>query len=521
MRTRIWHSDWKPRWLIRCVSAALLSFMDKQVNLWSYPTPYRDQKQGAAGDGKELCDLLVVCGKFVIIFSEKSVSWPSGNLDVAWARWAKRAIRDAARQARGAERWIMEFPNRIFLDRECTNVFPIDFPPPEDRVIHRVVVASGAAEACREHVEAGYGSLIIRPEIKGDEHWLGKREQLYPFAVGDVDPSGSFVHVLNETSLELIMNELDTITDFAAYLEKKAFFVRSGRLLQASGEENLLAYYAVRINDDGDYDFVLPAEVSADALASLTIDESHYSSLTQTPQYLAKKQADKVSYLWDALIETFTTPMLEGTTVSIGEFDLELRQRELGVRYMALKRRFVRRSHGEAIEDALRIGRTNEIFFRLMLVPEGNKSNESAFFFMTAKFIQSPRPFKDYDEYRKARIAMLHVYARGVLERYSYLERVIGVTCEPPGQGHGGSEDLIYAGQAQWTEEQRRAIREDCERLEVFRPNLKFKLWKGEEYPDVAVVTIEPVRAQGQLAGLNRRHRRAMAARHRKARKRR
>ena len=33
MRTRIWHSDWKPRWLIRCVSAALLSFMDKQEAL--------------------------------------------------------------------------------------------------------------------------------------------------------------------------------------------------------------------------------------------------------------------------------------------------------------------------------------------------------------------------------------------------------------------------------------------------------------------------------------------------------
>ena len=33
MRTRIWHSDWKPQWLIRCVSAALLSFMDKQENV--------------------------------------------------------------------------------------------------------------------------------------------------------------------------------------------------------------------------------------------------------------------------------------------------------------------------------------------------------------------------------------------------------------------------------------------------------------------------------------------------------
>ena len=34
MRTRIWHSDWKPRWLIRCVSAAVLSFMDKQEKIY-------------------------------------------------------------------------------------------------------------------------------------------------------------------------------------------------------------------------------------------------------------------------------------------------------------------------------------------------------------------------------------------------------------------------------------------------------------------------------------------------------
>ena len=34
VRTRIWHSDWKPRCLIRCVSAALLSFMDKQETLF-------------------------------------------------------------------------------------------------------------------------------------------------------------------------------------------------------------------------------------------------------------------------------------------------------------------------------------------------------------------------------------------------------------------------------------------------------------------------------------------------------
>ena len=178
------------------------------------------------------------------------------------------------------------------------------------------------------------------------------------------------------------MNELDTITDFAEYLDKKATFVRSGRLYQANGEENLLAYYAIRINDHGEHDFVLPDSLLADDSASLMIDGSHYPSLTQDIQYIAKKEADKVSYIWDELIRTFTIPMLEGTTISVGEYNYkyDLRERELGVRYMALERRFVRRSHGEAIEGALNIGKDQEIFFRLMLIPEGKKYNETAFF---------------------------------------------------------------------------------------------------------------------------------------------
>ena len=53
MRTRIWHSDWKPRWLIRCVSAALLSFMDKQewqitIDL-DHDLPFAKHEAGFAG----------------------------------------------------------------------------------------------------------------------------------------------------------------------------------------------------------------------------------------------------------------------------------------------------------------------------------------------------------------------------------------------------------------------------------------------------------------------------------------
>ena len=60
------------------------------LNLWSYPSPYRDQKQFGKGHGKELCDLLVVCGQHIIIFSEKSIAWPSAEINVAWSRWSPR-----------------------------------------------------------------------------------------------------------------------------------------------------------------------------------------------------------------------------------------------------------------------------------------------------------------------------------------------------------------------------------------------------------------------------------------------
>lgn len=294
------------------------------LNLWSYPNLFRDQKQSGSGDGKELCDLLVVCGRHIVIFSEKTIAWPSGELEIAWSRWVKTAVRHAAKQAKGAERWITEYPDRIFLDKDCTAPFPIDFPPPEDRLIHRVVVAKGAAQACKKHLPDSSGSLIIKPAIKADAHWLGKPGEIEPFAIGDLDPSGSFVHVIDDVVLDIVMGELDTVRDFTDYLEKKAAFIRSGRLLEARGEENLLAYYAIRINDDGDHDFV-----PDDEPGQIEIDRSRYKRFVGDPQYIAKKRADEISYLWDTLIEAFTTHMLDGTSITLAGHDFDLRKNEL------------------------------------------------------------------------------------------------------------------------------------------------------------------------------------------------
>src|SRR5438105_1626186 len=68
------------------------------LSLWSYPNPFRDQAGGDA-DGKEICDLLVVFEKHIIVFSDKHCQFPeSGNVDLDWARWYRRAIEKSAHQ---------------------------------------------------------------------------------------------------------------------------------------------------------------------------------------------------------------------------------------------------------------------------------------------------------------------------------------------------------------------------------------------------------------------------------------
>lgn len=131
------------------------------LNLWCYPNAFIDKKPGGSGDGKELCDLLVVCGDHILIFSDKTVAWPAGDdTDLAWRRSFKRAIHKSADQIRGAERWIAQFPNRIFIDRKCTTRLPLKLPPAEQRKVH----ADHRGERCGEGLPRSYGRWQRQPD---------------------------------------------------------------------------------------------------------------------------------------------------------------------------------------------------------------------------------------------------------------------------------------------------------------------------------------------------------------------
>jgi hypothetical protein len=85
------------------------------LSMWSYPSVFRNQGQVNGGDGKEVCDLLVVFEDDVLIFSDKQCRFPrTGDLRVDWGRWYKMAVRDGAKQISGAERWIKYRPSLAY-----------------------------------------------------------------------------------------------------------------------------------------------------------------------------------------------------------------------------------------------------------------------------------------------------------------------------------------------------------------------------------------------------------------------
>ncbi len=228
------------------------------LKLWTYPRAFNDKGCSSTAQGKELCDLLVVFDRDILIFSDKECRFSaSEDVETGWARWYRRAVLAGAKQVVGAQRWITQFPDRIFLDPQCRQRLPLALPA-EPR-FHRILVAHGAHDACRKHFKGGSGSLIVDTSIAGDEHTKGDK----PFSVGWVKRNAGYIHVLDDVTLGVVLRTLDTAPDFIAYLEKKERLISSGLALFATGEEEMLAWYLKKINSGGEHDFAIDSNVTS------------------------------------------------------------------------------------------------------------------------------------------------------------------------------------------------------------------------------------------------------------------
>ena len=237
------------------------------------------------------------------------------------------------------------------------------------------------------------------------------------------------------------------------------------------------------LNEKEEHDFSRPDGKFWTAGERFGIVPGTYVTLRSNPQYIAKK-ADQVSYIWDRLIEVFTNHMLDGTTVELAAGTASLRELEIGVRQMALVPRFNGRHFGAGIVEMPERSRGLPRHCRAFLPDPETVEPTTGFCVLTLK-VPDPLPPGGYEQYRDVRKMMLQTYVLHLRENPN-LPAVVGIGFEPLGSG-GGSEDLVYGEQFEWTKEEIQNLKKDKERFDVARPQrIKWsrrKATSGLTYP--------------------------------------
>lgn len=303
------------RYLIRKCQGTFLS-------LWSYANPFTTEKKG-----KELCDVLAVFENHIFIFSDKFCAFNNeSDIRIAWNRWYRHAVEAGVKQILGAERYIRA-SGRIYLDGKLTQPFPLPITISEKTSIHRIIVARGVREACIRHFNGGNGSLIINTRIIGNQHLCDVDRTGTPigsersplFTIGIVSNRQNYIHVFDDYTLDCVMDELDTVSDFIDYLEQKEQLILSGKDFIADGEEEILGRYVSIIEDDR-HCIVKKSEAQSYQLFRFS---DFWLRYCQDPNRLIKKEKNRNSYLWDDLLEKAFKCMMDGKLRSMSHQNYE------------------------------------------------------------------------------------------------------------------------------------------------------------------------------------------------------
>ena len=273
--------------------------------------------------------------------------------------------------------------------------------------------------------------------LVADDH-LVKRNPPAVFTIGQIDPQKGFVHVFDDATLEIVMRTLDTAPDFVAYLSKKGSSVPGGIGVIAAGEEELLAHYLHQLNAEGEHDFVVPPDAGG-----LFFQEGTWRLFCLHPQRHSQLEANRVSYLWDQLIEKFSHHIMTGTqqyTSSRGPDDSEI-----PLRFLAAENRTCRRMLAQGMLEVVNKANAHQSFVRIY---KSTEAREPYYVFLSLPSTHA----KSEDQYREARRGLLEAYCLVCKRMNPDAQDIVGIAISPTSET-GCSEDLLYLDAQDWTSE--------------------------------------------------------------------
>jgi hypothetical protein len=420
------------------------------LKLWSYPNPHKD-------DGHELCDLLAVFDNHVFIFFDRKNELPdSSDKDpqVLWDRWRRNVIDRQVKTAHGTERYIRS-ERSIFVDAKKEHPFPIPFDR-DGAIIHKIIVAHGAKEACeRDSPKNVYGSLAITyTESNGGA--------TAPFHV-EIDKHHP-VHILDSHNMPIVLGQLDTVSDFAAYLDEKVRAISNLDHLAYCGEEDLLAHYLLNYDRDSKRHFIGSKDKTFNGVM---IGEGEWHDFAQSDLYKNTKREDGISYFWGDLIQRTCQNKLDDTLG--GDSDIE--QGKSAVYEMVKEPRFVRRSLSEKMLTAVeRFPRDDGAYRQVTLIPSFQPN--VAYILLQ---LRPPAEVKARPDFRQVRMQILQIACGAAKNRFPRLAKVIGIGIEPPrSPSDRVAEDFLLLNCASWSQEEKTYYEELNKEMRFFdTPNMQ------------------------------------------------
>lgn len=335
--------------------------------------------------GKELCDLLV-------IFEDTAFIWQIKDLKLGEdGRYNKGEVQKNIRQLSGARRMLLDAGTSLTLSNS------------------------------RRHPEVLDPSKIKR--IFLFSLLMGEGEEFY----STMETHKSLtINVVTRDFLEIILKELDTVSDFRDYYAEKERVLASPQiksLVVNGGEEELLGWYIQKGRSFSDFE----------NKNMILLEEGIWQGLQSDPEYWAKQKEDHISYGWDFLINQAHTTGSEAY--------------EKVARELARPNRFMRRILSGTFYEAMKEAhenKTHDLYRRVIPNFEGR-----TYCFVFAS------PGRD-GSHRRAALANFCFVARG---KFKETTTVIGIATEK-GIGPTSSYDFCLLDMPEWGEEQEKAMLE-------------------------------------------------------------
>jgi hypothetical protein len=259
--------------------------------------------------------------------------------------------------------------------------------------------------------------------------------------------------------LALILGELDTLYDFQAYLSAKEEAIARYDVLSYCGEEDLLAHYFVNFDPEAKRYRI---GLNATDYNVIAIGEGEWRDFVESGPYQRRKAENRISYMWDELIQKTAVNALNGALG--GNSNVFLGQS--AIHEMAKEPRLSRRALGQMMASAIKN------------FPDNARSGmryvsclPSFFPDRAYVFLQLYDPGRgDYEtEYRPVRRAMLEIACGAAKLKFPQLSKVIGIGIDAPKYSQKNSEDFVLIDCNNWSQKDQEYFEEANEKLRFFK----------------------------------------------------